>query len=527
MSIKLIPNSPFNSTATTVTTDKSLGVGTSTPTAKLEVDSGVVGDSGVKLSQLNATSSATGTASKVLSLDNTGKVILANVPGTQNIVTFSVNTNPNTAGTIFDPNQPLDENVVYVSDIDNNTWVYNGSSYVTYVAPASTEWNLAGTTNDAGSNKTSAISRTGAVGVGISVPTANISSAANTVASNDASYAIHANSSGNTAKKVMLGYDNTADAGILQAAHTGVTWKNTSINPNGGNVGIGRTNPSQKLDVLGNARFQNLTTNNQFTIDPSNGTGPRLMLGNNTTANAYFEIGAYNSQNNFDTKGRDLQFFGTTSGNAEGIMLKSSGGQVGINNRSPFNQFQVNPDQGTVGTASQSGTTVTGVGTAFSSVMVGRLLYYTNGVFGGTITAVASATSMTVSTSQTVTSQTFKVKFPSLNVTTTGLVGVNTSVPVSNFEARGSVGYSVLSITANTTLDITHNYVIIPLGSAFTVTLPAATGISGRCYTVTNKSAGAKTIGSYVNLSGATVTTVAASSSIELISDGTVWQQIK
>lgn len=56
----------------------------------------------------------------------------------------------------------------------------------------------------------------------------------------------------------------------------------------------------------------------------------------------------------------------------------------------------------TIGTASQSGNTVTGVGTAFSASMIGLTLRYANGVSAGTITAVANPTSLTVTTSQTI-----------------------------------------------------------------------------------------------------------------------------
>ncbi len=49
---------------------------------------------------------------------------------------------------------------------DASNWNYDGTKYVTYKAPASTEWYMSGSTTDAGSNKTSAIMRTGNVGIG-------------------------------------------------------------------------------------------------------------------------------------------------------------------------------------------------------------------------------------------------------------------------------------------------------------------------------------------------------------------------
>lgn len=63
------------------------------------------------------------------------------------------------------------------------------------------------------------------------------------------------------------------------------------------------------------------------------------------------------------------------------------------------------------GTVSQSGTTTTGVGTTFTSAMVGMTITYGTGETGE-ITAYASATSITVSPSQTVASTTFVISSP-------------------------------------------------------------------------------------------------------------------
>jgi hypothetical protein len=63
----------------------------------------------------------------------------------------------------------------------------------------------------------------------------------------------------------------------------------------------------------------------------------------------------------------------------------------------------------TTGTASQSITTVTGSGTTWTSSMVGSMLVFANGISAGEITAFGSATSLTVSTSQTVSSQNYSI----------------------------------------------------------------------------------------------------------------------
>jgi hypothetical protein len=68
-------------------------------------------------------------------------------------------------------------------------------------------------------------------------------------------------------KKLLMGYDtNDNGFGFIKAGNQGVTWTPLALQPNGGNVGIGTTNPQYKLDVNGsinvsgniNAKYQDL-----------------------------------------------------------------------------------------------------------------------------------------------------------------------------------------------------------------------------------------------------------------------------
>ena len=124
-------------------TGGNVGIGTSTPKNTLEVTSAVAGTSGLRLTNLTSATSSSTSSNKVLTVDANGDLVLAIVPGTQNIVDFSVNANPNTAGTTFSPNLPQNADVIYTSTIDNSMWQWNGSSYVTYV-PVNTNWSLRG-----------------------------------------------------------------------------------------------------------------------------------------------------------------------------------------------------------------------------------------------------------------------------------------------------------------------------------------------------------------------------------------------
>lgn len=82
-------------------------------------------------------------------------------------IVFFDTTDPNTGGTVFDPNTPAQADTLYVSSVDASTWIYSGGAYVSYTPPAtaSTPFYLFGTTIDAGANKTASIYRIGSISV--------------------------------------------------------------------------------------------------------------------------------------------------------------------------------------------------------------------------------------------------------------------------------------------------------------------------------------------------------------------------
>jgi hypothetical protein len=89
------------------------------------------------------------------------------------------------------------------------------------------------------------------------------------------------------------------------------------------------------------------------------------------------------------------------------------------------------------GTASQSGSTITGVGTTFTSAMIGMYLVFADGTNAGFIKFVPGITSLTVSTSQTVLSQSYTIySYVLTNNSTTSNVGINTVAPASAFSVN-------------------------------------------------------------------------------------------
>ena len=127
-------------------------------------------------------------------------------------------------------------------------------------------------------------------------------------------------------------------------------------------------------------------------------------------------------------------------------------GNVGIGTTAPSSPLSVTPDQYSTGTASQALTTVTGVGTTWTSAMVGSQLVFANGVSAGTIMAFGSATSLTVTASQTVAAQAYKISYTGLQVSSNGDVSIGQVTPHANFHVN------TVTATANQPQLLVSNY---------------------------------------------------------------------
>jgi hypothetical protein len=83
-----------------------------------------------------------------------------------------------------------------------------------------------------------------------------------------------------TAKILSLGYNTTSNYGMIQSLIAGVGYSNTVIQPEGGNVGIGTTNPGAKLHVAGDSLFA--TTSQSHTMYFGSATGDIYLRRDNS-----------------------------------------------------------------------------------------------------------------------------------------------------------------------------------------------------------------------------------------------------
>jgi hypothetical protein len=85
-----------------------------------------------------------------------------------------------------------------------------------------------------------------------------------------------------TTKGIRLAYDTGSDAGVIAASDLGVGWKDILINPIGGDVGIGTTNPTAKISIKSSG-----ASGLVLESDSSNSSNSgRIFLSNSTTGNA-------------------------------------------------------------------------------------------------------------------------------------------------------------------------------------------------------------------------------------------------
>jgi hypothetical protein len=166
---------------------------------------------------------------------------------------------PTTAGVVFTPNTPASKDYVYVSTVNASQWTYNGSSYITYIPPASTAWYTSGGTTDAGSNKTGSIYRTGSVGIGTSTlsSTLTVGNATGTIAGEITLFPCSTAYEGGqiTLKKSVIGStkDWTIDQYGSSSATAGLRFLTENMEvlrmKENGFVGIGSSDPNTKLHI--------------------------------------------------------------------------------------------------------------------------------------------------------------------------------------------------------------------------------------------------------------------------------------
>jgi hypothetical protein len=108
----------------------------------------------------------------------------------------------------------------------------------------------------------------------------------------------------------------------------------------------------------------------------------------------------------------------------------------------------------------------------------------------------------------------------------TGFIGIATTTPTSTLDVNGSFGTNISKQTGAATLDNTSAVWYFTSNNG-AVTLPAASSALNRRYVIVNRYGSARNITLFISIAGNQTTSLGPNSSVELISDGTNWLQIK
>ncbi len=314
-----------------------IGINTTTPGNSLEVNSGIAGSSGVRLTQVqNSTTGASANSvnGKYLSVDASGNLVLANAsdPTVEVSGLAASLTSPNSfSGGAFLPNTPANINYVYINDTDGSLWTYNAGSglYQSYTTTPSTEWYLSSGTTDAGSNKTAAIYRAGRVGINTTVPGTNLEVNSGTAGLSGMRFTQVLNSSTATSASSVNG-------------------KYLSVDANGNIVLANASDPT--VDVTGLAA--GLTSPNSFsggTFTPATPANPNNVYINDIDGTLWTyntSTGLYASY----TAPASTEWYlssGTTDANSNKTAAVYRTGNVGIGTTTPNRALEVSAVAGT------------------------------------------------------------------------------------------------------------------------------------------------------------------------------------
>jgi hypothetical protein len=287
----LIYGTGINGDGTNVSTGN-IGIGTSTPLSKLQVTTsgadafsldlltGSSHDTGLRIGRGSGANGAgiqmvTG-ATDYLSFYVNGSALPAINTTAQMVLTEGGNVGINTTapgdklhvydatGVVGNPTIRLESLVGgYGAGVEAGS-ILTGGSYLAMgkaVWDGENSWNTTASTQDSYftihtvENGTIGekfrITSAGNVGIGTTTPNAKLQIAHNSTYSSDVGAGLMVSNATTPTKSLFVGYDSAIDASYLQSSQAGVGVKSLLLNPSGGNVGIGTTTPTYKLDVTG------------------------------------------------------------------------------------------------------------------------------------------------------------------------------------------------------------------------------------------------------------------------------------
>ena len=303
-----------------------------------------------------------------------------------------------------------------------------------------------------------------------------------------------------------------------------------------GNVGIGTNAPTAKLNVDGSVKFENLangTTELNVLVLNADGSVYKRTMSSSAFENAVKAINGIQKQAISitaagSTSHDNVTVTNTAADSTIAIYLPVMDSATTTSSR-PYG-FLTNSDWTKIQNAIQ---TIT-IGAVASSSNVKGASITTNGSSREIVLHPADATNAGIVTAGAQTFGGNKTFQDSVSAAATMKVG-STGSANSTMQVEGSLSMAIRTITANTAIAATDNTVLANTTSgAVTLTLPAASGISGRIYTI--KKIGSGGIDNQLTITPGGGATIDGGSSyviyndytfVTLQTDGTNWYIIR
>jgi hypothetical protein len=293
----------------------------------------------------------------------------------------------------------------------------------------------------------------------------------------------------------FAGNPNDVEMGTYGGNTTGSVILSTNNIPkltvnNSGNVGIGTSVPAEKLEVSGKIKTTSLQITNGATsgnILTSDVNGNASWTAPASTTNYWVANGANISKINSGNVG-----IGTNLPTTAKLVIAGNSGEEGLD----------------LATTDQY---------ANMRVIRNNLNASDKDMYIGYQSGALSALHLFSNNNETVT-----VKGNN--------VGIGNVTPKSTMDITGTLATRVQYKTSNSgaiSLDNTATIWIFSLNIGASIVLPNPFDCPNRRYTIANRNNVAMTISNYYNLSNSLVGTIPAFSSMEVVSGGSVWEQIK